>query len=232
MPEEVQGSYLDGVPVETGHRPYLSLGFYYDRGIHEAEVSAANGHTHQYTDGIEPFFQIGEVRSVDPPFGEAPGDMLTLVEAGTRSAMVSLSDIKLLHANLNDHIDAMRHAGMTDIQPSMATPRGRAHEGAIPKLITHVATSRGTAAEFKSNLESMTTTWNPADAILETGREDGQNYGYTIGNGLTLSDAMELDRDAFGPGGKSVTDIHYDAVVVNAERYGSFLSRNDASGGQ
>lgn len=222
--------YLGDVPTRTLHDGYTSIGIYHDEAVHEAEVSAANRFAHKYSDG-EPFFPVDAVRSLYAPHENDPGDILTLVDVDTSEVMLDRSDVMLFHANLNDHIGAMRHAGMTDVQPGVSSSRYSDHETVIPKMLVRIESNRGTREEFRTGLQTWTSAWNPGDAILAQERQGGTNVGYIIGRGMTLSDVSNLDKDAFGPGGKSVTDIGFAGIPVDADDYSEFRSKHEADGG-
>lgn len=222
---------VEDVPTVSIVDTEVSIGLYHDEEIHEAEVSAANGYAHEFADGVEPFFEVVDVLSVEAPFSDAPADWLTLVQVDVSSEMVEQADIRLFHANIDDHLGVTRHTGMTDIEPGLQHGKLTPAEGVLPKMVTKVESARGTKLEFENGLEDMTSTFNPGDVVLHVEKKDGVNVGYTIGRGMTLSDASKLDRESFGPGGKSVTETSYTAVAVDGDEYAEWKSGRIAERG-
>lgn len=216
LPFPTSGLYDSGVTV----------GIYDDEPHHESEVSSAL----LVTGSGRQFFEVDSVQTVEADFEGAPADHLTLVRVDTDAEMLKLSNVTILHGNIG-----FRHAGMTDIQPSIQRPaqagRPDTDDGIVPKLVTRVESNRGTREEFIDGLENMVSPWGMGDAIIDVQTDSSPNVGYIAGMGGSLSDWLELDKESFGPGGKSVTDIYFDGVAVEHERYNEWLSQVAAEGG-
>lgn len=230
----VPAKYLSDVPIARGHRGHINVHVWTADRLHEAEISAANRYVGEYTSD-EPLIDVENVVTLEwPEDGEK--DWQAIVEVDTSTEMLQLGDVRVFHGFLNDHIGEMRHSGLTGIYPGVDVnqptptkmPQEEIEPNVMPKVVTRVETNRYTQQEFREGLESMTATYTEGgQAILGMEQEDGRNVGYIIGNGLSLSDASKLDKDSFGPGGKSVTETYYDAVPVNVNEYEKFIDQSE-----
>lgn len=208
----------------------VTIGIKDDDKYTEAELSAAAQTRVGQLFEIEAVtsFQPGEVDEV-VDFGD---QWLTIVDVDTRDGLLDYSDVRLFHSK----VGGMRMASQTDIQPSISRPQqagsvGGSDDGVVPKMVTRVESNRGLHDEFVSGLENMVSPWAMGDAIIEVDTSGAGNVGYIVGRGGTMQDWSELDRDSFGPGGKSVTDISFGGIAVENEVYQQFLSEYAADGG-
>lgn len=201
----------------------VSLGLYGKEWYTRGEIDAASTRSAEVR-GSSSYLDIENAVQVDIEGVGFGYQKLTLVTLGTSRERPTLSDCLRYHSRLNKEGDTMRHAGLTDLTPEVGGGVGAPDEDAVGRLLVRVSTQRYGVDDFRHNAQRFIGPKSPAEGVLSVDKDGADTVGWFTSQGATLSDWTQVDKDAWGPGGKSVTTIEYDAVTVEEPDYQRWLS--------
>lgn len=187
-----------------------------EEDIHEATISAANGHVIQ--GDLKPFFTIDSVNpmSIPAPNSNEKKEIID-IEVSSDDSYISMKDAILLMNNLNDSINDTLFPSDVEIIPNIKVNRALVEPSHAPKLIIKFSSSRGTKDEFQKSMEEVTSQTPELLHVERFEQSGGENIALVVSDGIGLKDAMDAADKITGPKNKRTTDVGFDAKGIDME---------------
>lgn len=187
-----------------------------DENIHEATISAANGHVIQ--GDLKPFFTIDSVTnmSIPIPNSNEKRDVID-IEVSSDDSYISMKDTILLMNNLNDSINDTLFPSDVEIIPNIEVNRAMVKPSHAPKLIIKFSSGRGTTDEFQRSMKDVVSQTPELLHVERFEQSGGDNIALVVSDGIGLKDAMDAADDVTGPRNKRTTDVGFDAKGIDME---------------
>lgn len=187
-----------------------------DESIHEATISAANGHVIQ--GDLKPFFSISSVYEMDLPVHGSNETIHTVnIEIEDSEGYVDMKDVLLLMNNLNDSIEDTLFPSRVEIIPNINVNRAFVESSLYPKLLIKFSSSRGTEDEFNKSVNVLVSDAPELLRVERFDQSDGSNIAIAVSDGIGLRECMNIASSITGPAGKRTTDVEFDAIGVDME---------------